>query len=467
MRLRKKFLLTLARGGMELSWRYAWVVFLTLVLTQTIFPPLPAVVVLVIGGLTTHIAIRYNLRNFQIVLLQSICFVLVIWFVLLWIQHYNSPILSSEWSRHLFLESKTPPQWVILLPFFYYMWPFWNGGRLLAKTPQTYLTTCMQFDKGLGLFILLLIIYALIDRRTKLNLEGQVIHYMILAFFVFSLIAIALARSRSQIRKSYMAGYHGIGVILSTLSMVAFFSAGTSLLAYPYLYLKADSLLVALQNMAGPFKPYLIKILIFLFHPRQIKLYADIQDENIPSLEEMGTPVVEGWQATLFKILGAGLITLMTLVALTVLVYGIIRLVQWLLKKKHDKRGDLISAAEMKRFLIACLDFLRCLCKYIVALVKGVDSAAIIYYRMLRWGKISGLVAKPSDTPKEYGRRLMQCFPDLKAEVFMIVEAFNGEIYGHVAAGKKTLTRLISAQRRMRRLRYWPTRMRIWFHHSE
>ena len=467
MSTRRNFLLILARGGMELSWRYAWVVFLTLVLTQHIFPPLAGVLVLILGGMTTYISIRYNLRNFQILLLQLFCFVLVVWFVLLWFQDQYSPILSSEWSRHFFLESKTPPQWVILLPFFYCMWLFWNGGRLLAKSPQTYMKTCLQFDKGLGLFILLLVIFALIDRRTELNLEGQVIHYMILAFFIFSLISIALARNHSRSKKSYMAGYHGIGVILSTLSMVGFFSVGTTLLATPYLYLKADSLLVALRDMAGPFKPYLIKILIFLFRPRHIKLYADIQDENIPALEEMGAPVVEGWQATLFKILGAGLITAMSLVALIVLVYGIIRLVQWLLKRDRDEGGDSIATAEMKRFLNACLQFLRRLGKKIVATFKRVDSAAMVYYQMLRWGKISGLAARPSDTPKEYGRRLMQCFPDLKTEVIMIVEAFNRELYGHVTAGKETMTRLVSAQRRMRRLRYWPSRMRTWFQHSE
>ena len=448
---------------MEFSWRYAWVVFLTLVLTQYVFPPLPAVLVLLLGSLTTRMAIRNELRNFQILLLQSLCFGFAVWLVLWWFQHQNSPILSSGWSRHIFIESKTLPPWLILLPFFCYMWFFWNGGRLLAKIPQTYSATCLQFDKGLGLFILLLILYALIDRRTELNLEGHAIHFMILAFFIFSLISIALARSRNRIRKSYMAGYHGIGVILSALSMAGLFSAGTALLASPYLYLKADSLLVGFQNMAGPFKPYLIKILVFLFRPRPIKLIADIEDENMPSLEEMGAPVVEGWQAILFKVLGAGLIALITLTALIILIYGIVRLVQWLLKKNTGNQENLITVAKTVRFLKTCLVYILRMGQKILKAMKRGDSAAIIYYRMLRWGRVCGLTAKSNDTPREYGHRLMQSFPDLKPEINLIVESFNHEIYGQAAAPKETLVRLVSAQRHMRRLRYWPSRLHAWF----
>ncbi len=465
MSANKDNLLLLGRCGMELSWRYAWVVFLTLVLTQSIFPPLAAILVLALGTLTTHMSRCNNLRNYQILLLQTIGFALVCWSVLYWMQHQNSPVLSFEWTRHLFLESQTPPQWVILLPFFFYMWLFWNGGRLIAKGPRTYLQTGMQFDKGLGLFILLLVVYAFIDRRTDLNLQGRVVHYLILAFFVFSLVSIAVARGRSRIQKSYMAGYHGIGVILSTLSMVGFFGAGTTLLAYPFLYLKADSLFVALQEIAGPFKPFLIKLLIFLFHPRQVKLLADIQDENIPTIEEMGTPIVTGWQATLFKMLGMGLVGLMALVGSVVLAYAVIGLVRWLLKRDREKTVHLFPASQLRRFLKAFQAYLLRIGAKIMELVKGMNSAAMEYVRLLRWGRYSGLPPVSSDTPSEYGNRLMQSFPNLEKEIVMIVEAFNQEIYGQMMANKEALNQLVSAQRHMRRLRYWPSRIQAWLRH--
>ena len=249
--------------------------------------------------------------------------------------------------------------------------------------------------------------------------------------------------------------------------MIVFFSVGTTFLAYPYLYLKADSLLVAFQEVTGPLKPYLIKILVFLFGPRRVKLYADIQDENVPSIEEMGAPVVEGWQVILFKILGAVLGSLIALAALAVLIYGIIRLMKWMLKKNQNEPKELSAIIDLRRYLKACLNLLLQTVKRIMKMVKSADSAALIYYRMLRWGKISGLAARSSDTPKEYGRRLMQYFPDLNSQIELIVEAFNREVYGQRRAKGETLNQLISAQRHMRRIRYWPSRMRIWFHHSE
>ena len=97
-------------------------------------------------------------------------------------------------------------------------------------------------------------------------------------------------------------------------------------------------------------------------------------------------------------------------------------------------------------------------------LVKGLDSAAVIYYRLLRWGRYSGLTPVPSHTPSECGRRLMESFPGLKSEIRLIVEAFNREVYGRTATDKQTLVQLSSAYRRMQRLKHWPSRIKTWFY---
>jgi hypothetical protein len=82
---------------------------------------------------------------------------------------------------------------------------------------------------------------------------------------------------------------------------------------------------------------------------------------------------------------------------------------------------------------------------------------------MLRWGRRSGLPAVVSETPLEYGIRLIQRFPQLHTEIEMIIEAFNREIYGQMSINKESLNRIQLARRRMRNPRYWPTRMRTWF----
>jgi len=458
-------LIILARSGMELSWRYAWAVFVSLLAVQLAFPLPAAVCAMILGAIITRISVAGNWRNYQKIGLQFAGFMIVSLMILYWIRYPGTAFWDFNWLHDLLVEAKSLPQWLTLLVLFFFLWLFWQGGRLLIKDPHSYMPICMQFDKGLGLFMLLLVAYALVDARTDLDLHNQGIRFAILAFFTFSLASIALSRYHTQGQKSFITGYHGIGVILSALIISILFATGIMLLAYPYLFHKADALLVILKDTAQPFAPLLIRLLIFFFRPRHIKLYGDVQDENIPSIEGMEAPVVEGWLAILFKLLGAGLIVLSVLAILFVLGFLIFKLLEWLLKKDPDAEKPFRLTRAIKRFLAAIPAIIgRCWSK-LIDLLKGIYSAAMVYYRMLRWGKFSGLPARPSDTPKEYGYRLMQTFPELKAEINIIVESFNQEIYGRVFAGKETFARLASAQRHMRRLRYWPSRLHTWLRH--
>ena len=108
-------------------------------------------------------------------------------------------------------------------------------------------------------------------------------------------------------------------------------------------------------------------------------------------------------------------------------------------------------------------DFFRGVWHGLASLLKRIDSAAAIYAGLLRWGRRSGLPPVASETPLEYGVRLMQRFPHLQTEIEMIIEAFNREIYGQIQSNQKVLTRIQTARRRMRNPRHWPSRMRGWF----
>jgi hypothetical protein len=459
--------LLLARGGMELSWRYALALFAALLAVQLTFPLPAAVCAMVLGAVVTRMSIAGNFRIYQKIAFQSACFVLISLLTLYWTQYPGVPFWHFDWTRHLLLEAKSPFQWLILFVLVFYMWLFWQGGRLLIKGSQHYMPICMHFDRDLGLFMALLIVYALVDVRTELNLQNQGIRFTILAFFTFSLASIVLARHQTHAQKSFVSGYHGIGMILSTLTMTGIFAIGTTLLAYPYLFHKADALLIIIKKTAAPFKPLLINILLFLFRPRQLKEQADIQNKNMPSIKEMGAPVVEDWQTVLIKILGVCLIALIGLVILVLLGFLVYKLVLWLSKKDRNAAEPIHLFKGFRRFLKACRVFLLRIWEKTMELVKGMDSAAMIYYRLLRWGGYSGMTPLPSDTPSEYGSRLMQSFPGLKSEIHLIVEAFNREIYGRTATDRQTLVQLASAYRRMRGLKHWPSRMKTWFYQSK
>jgi hypothetical protein len=458
------FWLLLARGGMELSWRYAWAMFVALLAVQLAFPLPAAACAMVLGGVITRMSIAGNLRNYQRIALQSAGFLLIGLLIVYGTQYTGMPFWHFDWVRRLFLEAKSLSQGVILLNLIVFMGLFWQGGRLLAKGSLQYEPVCLQFDKGLGLFLALLIVYALVDVKAGLNLQNQGMRFAILAFFTFGLAAIVLSRHQTRAQKSYFSGYHSIGMVLSTLTMTGVFATGTTLLAYPYLFHKADDLLVVLQNTAAPFKPLLIKILLFLFQPDHLRQQPAVQNNTVMSIKDVGAPAAEGWQAILLKVLGVGLIVLIGLAIVLVLGFLVYKLILWLSKRDRDTAEPIRLANGVVRFLKACRVFLLRIWQKILELVKGIDSAAMVYCRMLRWGRYSGLAAFPSDTPSEYGRRLMQSFPGLKNEIHQIVEAFNRELYGRTATDRQTLVRLASAQRRMRRLKHWPSRIRTWLY---
>jgi hypothetical protein len=69
----------------------------------------------------------------------------------------------------------------------------------------------------------------------------------------------------------------------------------------------------------------------------------------------------------------------------------------------------------------------------------------------------------PGETPAEYGSRLVHHFPDLVDEIGWVIDAFNRETYGLMTMDRDILLRLRSAQRRMKRLRYWPSRLKTCF----
>ena len=184
---------------------------------------------------------------------------------------------------------------------------------------------------------------------------------------------------------------------------------------------------------------------------------------DTPKLNDMGTQAVEGG-GTLFQlIVGWGLFGIIGMVVLGVLAYLLIYILRLLLKRSRDDTAQPPSIGWISDFLRKLVGLpLLIWCGW-VSLLKGVDCAAMAYAGMLRWGRRSGMTLIPSETPAEYGNRLMIGFAGLWAEIELIVEAFNREAYGQATTDREILSSLRSAQRRMKRLRYWPSRIKVWF----
>jgi hypothetical protein len=77
-------------------------------------------------------------------------------------------------------------------------------------------------------------------------------------------------------------------------------------------------------------------------------------------------------------------------------------------------------------------------------------AAGSMYASMLRWGRAGGVRTSPSSTPREFSRRVGRAFPDLARDARDIVDVYESERYGGVAAQSPSLTRAAAALGRIR-----------------
>jgi hypothetical protein len=243
------------------------------------------------------------------------------------------------------------------------------------------------------------------------------------------------------------------------VSIVLIGSAVLTVLLLPYLTLMADSAQSVLKETTEPMGPVIVNLIRFIFsigrHRRDSKVFGtsdSIGDQLYPDSEI-------GWTQGL----GWALLGVIGLIALWFCGYLMIVLVRWLLKRNSGDPFELPSKA-LGSWLLAMIGaFFLGIWNGLALLLKKIDSAAAVYAGLLLWGRRSGAPAVASETPLEYGERLMQRFPQLQTEIEMIIESFNREIYGQIQSSRRILTRIQTAQRRMRNPRYWPSRMRAWF----
>ncbi|MBU2235425.1 MAG: DUF4129 domain-containing protein, partial [Proteobacteria bacterium] len=84
-----------------------------------------------------------------------------------------------------------------------------------------------------------------------------------------------------------------------------------------------------------------------------------------------------------------------------------------------------------------------------------------LYSALLRWGRHSGVVADPSETPLEYGRRLKRQFRSLAEEIDTIVALFNRQVYGQRFPHRQQLSDARLGLRRMQRPALWLSRLKL------
>ena len=462
MKKDRGILLFLAHGGMELSWRYAWATFLTTSIVHRPFPlpealgtfSLAAVLYLVVRGI--------GLRVIAVLGIHILGFLLAASRLIYTFSYRAYAYFDKRWLLAFLSESRDSLQWLILVIILLIALLLWLAGVALARRSTAYQITCIRFDYGVAAFFCLFIFKSMLLIKGGIAVRDSATVMLVFPFFIFSLLAIGLARSRSSEPRDFLAGYRGIGVLVSFTLVVLTFGTGLVLFCMPYLSATAEAGYGVLKSAVGPLGPIVVRILLFLFRKplRQEPLAPEHEDEaqHIFSAES------SWWSEWGQEVLGWGLLCLVLLIGLIFCAVGTWYLLRWLLSRTSKEERKPIDWQRAFLWVQRMWAALGMGLKWALQRLKGYRDAVQLYRAFLKWGRRSGLPHLLSETPGEYGSRLGKRFPTLAGEIGEIVEAFNLAVYGEVVLEATQLTAARLSWKRLCSPRHWPVRLKSWFY---
>jgi len=372
---------------------------------------------------------------------------------------------NLAWLGDFFSRVREPYAWFTLVVFWAWSIIFWVCGVRYAQRSTSYPEVSSRFDKGLTWLYVLLFVKLFMRIQIGIQSVEAVSETLIFPFFIFGLLAVALARNRSGSQKNFMTGYRGIGLIISFSTAVFFCGTGLVLLFMPYLQAASEVGYEALKTSGKFLIPILTKILYFIFgyNPHQP---ATLEIVPKKSPEEVLPESEPTWWTELFLKIYVGVFwTLLGLVVLFVLGIGAWFLWRWLLSRTRKTEFNSRDTNRFLQWLERWIAYLQMVYDKLFGRKKGHETIRI-YGALLRWGKRSGFANRNSETPLEYGRRLEKHFSALTAEIDAVVAVFNQHVYGEVVCDGPETTPVRQALKRLQSPKLWPRRFQLWFFSS-
>jgi hypothetical protein len=460
MRKDRGALLFLAHFGMELSWLYAWVTFLMTSIVHRPFPLPEAIGTSLLAAALSRVVRGMGLRVIWVLGLQILGFLLAASRIVYTFYYPAYPYFGKGWLAEFLIRTRDPMAWLILVIVLIFALLFWLGGVTLARRSTAYFTICGRFDLGVAAFFCLLLVKFLLLVKGGIDVKDPSPELLLFPFFIFSLLAIGLARNSSSVRRDFLAGYRGGGVLVGFTMVVLAFGAGLVLLFMPYLSAAAEAGYGVLKSAAEPLSPILVRVLRFIFFGSRLP-----QESSSSSYEP--EPISSGesswWSEVVVKVLEWGLLGLGALMGIILCALGAWYLLRWLFSRTSKKERKHIHWQLALLWAQRLWAALAMGLQRAVQWLKGYRDAVQIYRALRKWGRRSGLPHLLSETPVEYGSRLRMQFPSLTGEIGGIVEAFNLVVYGEVALDDDQMTLVKLFWRRLRSPRYWPARVKSWF----
>ncbi|WP_136808717.1 DUF4129 domain-containing protein [Desulfosediminicola flagellatus] len=454
-------LLFMSAACMSLLWRFA----LTTTIAASLFimpvPFLAAVFCLCIGALISAFTRGGNWRIIQLLLVHTLGFGSFVAIIVH--SSFDGPgyLPDLTWLKNLVISPKNPLQWFTQVYFVLSSLWFWICGSSLISTPRSYSNICQRFDVGTAWFFAMFLFRFFLDWQHDFVITDSGSGALLIPFFLFSMLGLALAGNRSRGHKKFIPGYKGIGIILSfSLTVLGIVVAALSLFQ-PALRQGAETGYSALKAVAEPLVPYFIKIILFLFAPRKTYQASQVTQQN-DKAAAIALPQESWLSDSAQEILSYIFIGMQALILIVAVLF-----LGWLVSCWFLSRSPVIRADDDRRqfqlsfrlVIIQVIGFLKQVLRRIFP--KRNPAADELYSYLLGWGQYSGVQQRIGETPIEYGCRLQSHFPELSDEVQHLIDTFIMQVYGENHIPASALVQEQIAWKRMRHPRYWKMRLKM------
>ncbi len=447
----------IATAGMEISAIYAWTDFFLAALTRRSYPLPEAAAVFTASSIL--ISLVRDWRAIRLLSLHAVASAFLIPRTAYVLWYGSEGFWSSAWVADLVSRGRGPAAWASLVLFCASTLVFWIGGSAHARRSRSYTAVCDRFDKGLTWLFVLMFVKLVIRVPVGAQLAEHLSDRMIFPFFLFGLMAVAVARNQSEAQKRFMSGYRGIGVVISFSATVILCGSGLLLLFLPYLQAASRTSYGAIKAVGQPLLAMLANAVLFSFGEMERRRRVIPKDhvDDIYTATEWKPPV------GFFSETDTWIIWVLLGLLVTALV-GISVWYAWRLLRS-SQRESARSGVDIARLWRWITLWIARLYRSAIALFapKRRREPVALYRALLAWGRRSGLPKRGCETPLEYASRLKRQLGKVSEEIESIVSCFNLQVYGQKPSDEQALGRARYALRRLRSPLLWSKRAKLLF----
>jgi len=460
----KKTLLYISTGMMEVTWLYALASILFLLLNYPLFPIWAAILAFFVPIIINSALKGRGKRIIEHVLLHLLFYLSILLFTIYFYGNWPEPFWNFTWLEMILNQQYGAVSgfaYLLVLIWFSFLWI--NGYKLANRSCDYFIVTS-RFDLGMVALILTFIILG------STNLSFPRADILIIYYFLFSMLAIALAQNLRSSSTKHPSSISETGLVIPFILTVLLIGSWVFLFFLPQLTSAAQTGYQILKIVSRPIGNLLLKLLtlLFGFHKPALEVGPTYSGEA-------GLPIAENVEPSWWAQLLQWLITWGGIIFLILFALLLIGWLAWSLWKWFSTRTELDT--EKKGFweeLWLWLRYIfsegkRLLAKFFNQMItakRKPENISLLFQKLCRWGQYSGIPRKKSKTPAEYGRQLAFFFPDSQQDIRLIIDGFNEVIYGKRNLSKEQLDQVKKAWRRISSPTKWLLRLQVKIFHS-